>query len=281
MNTRLILFTCIAGLTLFFSGCSKNDDDHQGIIPLPPVENAFQEKYPDAKNPVFEIEGNYYVVDFNNEGSETTAWFTDQGVWMMEKIDISFAQLPAAVSTAFKQGFYSNWTVDDTYAINRLNMGIVYKIEAEQSNSEVDLYYSQYGNLIKAVDDEINNDSTDRYPRKEVSNLMEITFANAELLDIQQNSLGYELDMIDNQIYKVAQLNKDYRWQSTTWAMSEQEVPQIVMQGFESSAYASDKVQSIYTLLNANGTFYLFKVSHNGQDETITFDVFGNIVKPE
>ena len=106
----------------------------------------------------------------------------------------------------------------------------------------------------------------------------EITFANAELLDIQQNSLGYELDMIDNQIYKVAQLNKDYRWQSTTWAMSEQEVPQIVMQGFESSAYASDKVQSIYTLLNANGTFYLFKVSHNGQDETITFDVFGNIV---
>ena len=77
MNTRLILFTCIAGLTLFFSGCSKNDDDHQGIIPLPPVENAFQEKYPDAKNPVFEIEGNYYVVDFNNGGSETTAWFTD------------------------------------------------------------------------------------------------------------------------------------------------------------------------------------------------------------
>lgn len=250
------------------------------VLSSPPVENAFQEKYPDAKNPVFEIEGNYYVVDFNNEGSETTAWFTDQGVWMMEKIDISFAQLPAAVSTAFKQGFYSNWTVDDTYAINRLNMGIVYKIEAEQSNSEVDLYYSQYGNLIKAVDDEINNDAPIVIP-KEVSNLMEITFANAELLDIQQNSLGYELDMIDNQIYKVAQLNKDYRWQSTTWAMSEQEVPQIVMQGFESSAYASDKVQSIYTLLNANGTFYLFKVSHNGQDETITFDVFGNIVKPE
>ena len=280
MNTRLILFTCIAGLTLFFSGCSKNDDDHQGIIPLPPVENAFQEKYPDAKNPVFEIEGNYYVVDFNNEGSETTAWFTDQGVWMMEKIDIFFTQLPAAVSIAFKQGFYSNWTVDDTYAINRLNTGIVYKIEAEQSKSEVDLYNSQYGNLIKAVDDEINNDAPIVIP-KEVSNLMEITFANAELLDIQQNSLGYELDMIDNQIYKVAQLNKDYRWQSTTWAMSEQEVPQIVMQGFESSAYASDKVQSIYTLLNANGTFYLFKVSHNGQDETITFDVFGNIVKPE
>ena len=61
MNTRLILFTCIAGLTLFFSGCSKNDDDHQGIIPLPPVENAFQEKYPDAKNPVFEIEDNSLV----------------------------------------------------------------------------------------------------------------------------------------------------------------------------------------------------------------------------
>lgn len=53
MNTRLILFTCIAGLTLFFSGCSKNDDDHQGIIPLPPVENAFQEKYPDGQKPCF------------------------------------------------------------------------------------------------------------------------------------------------------------------------------------------------------------------------------------
>lgn len=49
----------------------------------------------------------------------------------------------------------------------------------------------------------INNDAPIVNP-KEVSNLMEITFANAELLDIQQNSLGYELDMIDNQIYKVA-----------------------------------------------------------------------------
>lgn len=127
------------------------------------------------------------MVDFNNGGSETTAWFTDQGVWMMEKTDISFAQLPAAVSTAFKQGFYSNWTVDNTYVINRLNMGIVYKIEVEQSNSEVDLYYSQYGNLIKVVDDETNNDAPIVIP-KEVSNLMEITFANAESLDIQQNS---------------------------------------------------------------------------------------------
>ena len=80
MNTRLILFTCIAGLTLFFSGCSKNDDDHQGIIPLPPVENAFQEKYPDAKNPVFEIEGNYYVVDFNNEDRHLFRPITGSGI---------------------------------------------------------------------------------------------------------------------------------------------------------------------------------------------------------
>lgn len=198
---------------------------------------------------------------------------------MMEMTDISFAQLPVAVSTAFKQGFYSNWTVDDTYAINRLDMGIVYKIEAEQSNSEIDLYYSQYGNLIKAVDDEINNDAPIVIP-KEISNLMELTFANAELLDIQPNAAGYELDMIDSQIYKVAQLNKDYRWQNTTWALSEQDVPQLVMQGFESSAYANDKVRSIHILLDADGTFYLFKVSHNGQDETITFNVFGTIVEP-
>lgn len=158
-------------------------------------------------------------------------------------------------------------------------MGIVYKIEAEQSNSEIDLYYSQYGNLIKAVDDEINNDAPIVIP-KEISNLMDLTFANAELLDIQPNAAGYELDMIDSQIYKVAQLNKDYRWQSTTWALSEQEVPQLVMQGFESSAFANDKVRSIHILLDADGTFYLFKVSHNGQDETITFNVFGHIVKP-
>lgn len=67
-----------------FSGCSKMMMIIK-VLSLSPGRERFSREISRCQEPCFEIEGNYYVVDFNNEGSETTAWFTDQGVWMMER----------------------------------------------------------------------------------------------------------------------------------------------------------------------------------------------------
>ena len=170
MNVRLILFFLIAGIALVFTGCDRHDDDHEGIIPLPPVAKAFKEKYPDARDAFFNIDGSYYVVDFKDKNVPITAWFTDQGVWTMDKADIPFQQLPTEVIATFNKSAYAKWTVDDSYMINHVDMAVIYKIEAESGDSEVDLYYSASGELIKAIDDDRNDDSPTNIP-KEITEL--------------------------------------------------------------------------------------------------------------
>ena len=83
--------------------------------------------------------------------------------------------------------------------------------------------------------------------------------------------------MLDGQVYKIAQLNKDYRWQSTTYQIAEQDVPAVIMNSFQSTGYANDTIQSITVKLEAAGTFYTFTVDHNGQSTEVTFDALGNI----
>lgn len=264
---------------MLMAGCSKTDNDHKNAIePTQPVLQTFNEKYPDAQNTLFTIEGNYYVAEFTNNGVSTEAWLTDQGKWMMDKADTPFNQLPQAVMTSFNNGLYAGWKVDDTYTINRDSMAVVYKIEAEKAESDLDLYYSQYGNLIKAVPDKGNEDVPIVIPDA-VHTLMNLTFATCTLLDIQSNSEGYILNMLDGKVYKIAQLNKEYRWQSTSYNISEQEVPDIIMNSFQSTGYAGDTIQSITVKLDAAGTFFTFTVDHNGQSAEVTFDALGNIVQ--
>lgn len=279
MNTRSILFSLIAGIALFTTACDNNDDDHKNAIePTQPVLQTFNDKYPDVSNPIFTIEGNYYVAEFTNNGVSTEAWLTEQGKWMMDKADTPFNQLPQPVTTAFDNGLYAGWKVDDTYTIHRDSMAVVYKIEAEKADSDMDLYYSEYGNLIKAVPDKGNEDAPIVIPDP-VHNLMNLTFATCTLLDIQSNSEGYILNMLDGQVYKIAQLNKDYRWQSTSYAIPEQNVPEIIMAAFQSTGYAGDTIESINVKIDANGTFYTFTVDHNGQSTDVTFNAIGNIVE--
>lgn len=278
MSTRSIILSLFVALGFVLTGCDNNDDNHKNAIePTEPVMQAFNKKYPDASNPLFTIEGNYYVAEFTNNGVSTEAWLTEQGKWMMDKADTPFNQLPEAVTDAFNNGLYAGWKVDDSYTINRDSMAVVYKINAEKGNSDMDLYYSQYGNLIKAVNDEGNEDAPIVIPA-EVHTLMNLTFATCDLLDIQSNSEGYTLNMLDGKVYKVAQLNKDYRWQSTTYQITEQEVPEVIMAAFQSTGYAGDTIEAITVKIEIAGTFYTFTVDHNGQSTDVTFDAIGNVV---
>lgn len=279
MNIRSIFLSLFAVLGLFLASCDNNDDDHKNAIePTEPVMQAFNKKYPNASNPIFTIEGNYYVAEFTNNSVSTEAWLTEQGKWMMDKADTPFNQLPEAVTAALNNGLYAGWKVDDSYTINRDSMTVVYKIDAEKGNSDMDLYYSPYGNLIKAVNDEGNEDAPIVIPA-EVHTLMAFTFATCDLLDIQSNANGYILNMLDGKVYKIAQLNKNYLWQSTSYQIAEQDVPEIIMDSFQSTGYAGDTIESILVKIDANGTFYTFTVDHNGQSTEVTFDAIGNIVQ--
>lgn len=278
MNAKISILTILAGFSLVFAGCSKNDDFFPDDVQVPQtVTDAFNSIYPKAKDTKWTVKNDYYVATFENNTLDNTAWFDHEATWAMIKTEIPSGLLPQAVRSAVKQS-YSDWVIQDADTIGRANMGTVYKVEIEKNNEETDVYYSVYGDLIKAVDNQNDTDTPIVVP-KEVISLINITFSGAELLDMEAGEQGYTLYMLDKTVFKIAQLNKDYRWQSTTWKLSLQEVPEIVTQAFENSVYSNDPVSSIYTLLNANGTFFLFNLIHNGVFTTVKFDAIGNIVE--
>ena len=70
---------------------------------------------------------------------------------------------------------------------------------------------------------------------KKVADLMELTFQGAELLDIENTTFGVQLAILDGKTLKIVELTQIYTWKSTTWKVSEQEVPTVIMvciQGF-------------------------------------------------
>lgn len=279
MNARILVFTIFTGFALFLASCSDDDNqDTPGIQPTEQVLKAFQAMYPTAKDTEWKVANDYFVVDFDIDSTSIEAWYTGNAVWMMDESSLRVTLIPDEIIDALQKSTYASWAIDDASIINRLDMGMVYKLDVQKGSQENFQYFSQYGNLIKVVNTDESNDEPIVIPPA-VASLMELTFDGATLLDIENNEPGVQLFMLDGTIFKIAQLNKNYVWQSTTWQISSEDVPAVVMEGFKASQYGNDKTNSIHIYVDADGTFYQFNVVHNGQNVTATFDVFGNMVQ--
>lgn len=278
MNVRISIFTVLACFALFLAGCSNDDEaDIPGIQPPEVIIKAFNAKYPGITNVNWNVANGYYQADFVNDSTEVDAWFTYTAEWVMEEADLRVTLIPDEIVTAIQRGTYVGWSIEDASVLNRLGMGTVYKVEVQKNTQELDLYYSEYGNLIKTIEDtETNNDEPILIP-SQVKSFMDLTFSGAILLDIINNGSGYTLAILDDTVYKTALLNQNYNWQNTTWEVSLQDVPSLIIGSFESSIYGGDQIESIYMYNDANGAFYKFNVLHNGQSVTLTFDVQGNL----
>lgn len=278
MNIQLSFFTLFACVALFLSGCSNDDDIPGGIEPTEHILNAFQEKYPNGKDARWKISHDFYVVEFQNPLVDTKAWFTETGIWMMDETDLPLKEIPHPVTEAIQQSEYASWTLDDAEIVHRAGMAFIYKIEVKKEKQERDLYYSSCGNLIKTVNDTKNYEDEPIFVPEQVTNLMATTFPTAALLYMESDANGYILYLLDGTTYKIVHLNSEYLWQNTTWQLTEEEVPVLILDKFKASEYGNDPILSIWVLVNADGEFHLFEVIHNGHPTTVKLDVFGNIV---
>ena len=279
MNAKISVLTSFACFILLLAGCSRdNENIPGGIEPPKTILDAFNLKYPEATDTEWTVDDDYYVIGFKNNHLDNKAWFSHTGVWAMIKTDLPLNQLPEAISASIRQSNYADWLIEEVDTIGRAGMGTVYKVEVEKGKQETDLYYTVYGNLIKAIDDAVNQEDIPIVVPDKIANLMEVTFAGAELLDIEKQTFDVKLAILDKTVFKTVLLNEEYSWQSTTWQLSEKEVPATILESFNASEYSHDKITHIYIYTDADGAFYKFSVIHNGQEVTVTFDVFGNIV---
>lgn len=131
------------------ASCSSDDDY---LPPNKEVVNELYQLYPDARNVEWSQKGVYYVADCYAQGVELDVWIDANANWVQTEKSLLRENLPASVYTAFEQGDYGSWAIDEitllTFPINPT----LFVIEVEQGNREVMLFYSEYGGLLHTKD---------------------------------------------------------------------------------------------------------------------------------
>ena len=162
MKTRFYLLLWALLGTVVWTSCSDDDDDIRVSDVPTAVQNALQLKFPNVSRAEWENKQGYYVADFWQEGMETHVWIDAQAEWKMTELDFgtNLSLLPAAVQSAFQNGQYASWRVDDIDKYERQDRTF-YLIEVETNGQkDRDLFFAEDGTLLKDEVDKENNDVT-------------------------------------------------------------------------------------------------------------------------
>lgn len=219
MKKGLFLLLVVLGAM----GC--DDDDNIKNVPEG-VKSSFNERYPNAKKVEWEQKNGYYVADFRNDGCETDAWFDGSGIWYMTETDVPFDALPEVVKSAFRSSQYGSWRVDDVDKLEKNGLELLYVIEVEQGEREVDLNYSEDGVLVREiVDNDNDNHYPDPLPNGAIKEFINNKYSGAVIMDIENDSRGVEVDIIHDGKSKEVLFDKSNVWVSTSWDITINALP--------------------------------------------------------
>ena len=198
-----------------------------------PVLAAFNAKYPQAKDVEWELKGDYAVVDFYWDGGEHSAWFNPlSAAWYMTETDVRYENLPEPVLAAHKAGKYADWRVDDVDKLTREGMETLYVIEVEKGESELDLFYSSTGILVKTVVDTGHEEDYDDYlPQPDANGIIAIVkqkYPNATIVEIEREKGLQEVTILDENKEKEVYFNERNEWMGTSWDVQVANLPEAV-----------------------------------------------------
>lgn len=222
------------------AGC---DDDSKSVKVPAAVQAAFGEMFPAASHVEWEDKGGYMVADFRSAGTVMQAWFDAAGKWYMTEEDISYAELPRAVRTAYEAGDYAAWHVDDVDKLLRNGQETVYVLEVERAEQEFDLYYSEDGVLLREVPDrDGNDDHGDMLPQelsKAISDFIARKYPGARIVDAEREKGNTEVDIIFAGKALEVCFGTGDAWLWTKTGVRLSEVPDVVRRTLQSSQYGT------------------------------------------
>lgn len=251
----------IAICAITFVSCSDDDGVPDNII-----VSAFNEKYPEAKKVSWETKQSYKVADFIFESKEREAWFDVQGNWLLTETDLRFDELPLAVQESFVSGAYTAWQVDDVDMIERYNTEIIYVVEVEKGDQEIDLYYTEDGTLIKEVTEDTGQSHQPIEITKTINDFISEKYSGAKILEYDNEKYGIEVDILHNGIYKDVYFSTSGEWIRTEWDIRTNQVPDIVMNAIKSSIYVDYKIDDVEIHEMPAGVFYAFELEKGNQE---------------
>ena len=203
----------------------------------------------------------------------------------MTETDIPYAALPETVKSAFEQGEYSGWRVDDIDKLEREGMETVYVIEVEMKSQgeekEMDLHYSAEGMLIKAVAD-TDNDDEGHLPPAQTSDailaFIKEKYPDARLVETEIEYNITEVEIIHGGYYKEVLFDKDNKWISTSWDIRPDQLPSVIKQALAESQYSTYVIDDIEYFETPEGNYYLLELELGEKEVKVKMDPTGKFI---
>lgn len=264
-------------LTLGFFAISCSDDDDFSLDNSS-VKSAFSSMYPDATATEWEMKFTYYVAEFKLNSFESEAWFDSDASWLLTETDLNYAALSDSIVAAFEASDYASWKVDDIDKLERPDASTVYILEAESGNTEIDLYFSEDGTLLKSEED-VNN--TDRIPAvlsDQILNTLHTQYPSATIADIEpEENNTLEILINDGGTYREVYFDTSGAWFYTTTEIKRSEVPSDILAALSNSEYASYSIDDVDILETADGKYYLFELESGNTDVYVKISQEGTV----
>ena len=255
------------------------------------AQAALFQLYPNATDVNWSVKGEYVVADFNMAATraaagEYAAWFDNAGRWYMTTdSEILFDQLPAEVKTAFGESEYSAWTVDEVERIQRNGLEDVYVIEVKNTvdgvATEIDLYYSKDGVLVKKlVDMDEDYDYSDYIPvapAAGVDAFLKANFPNARILDIDREDNMTEVEILDGKVVRELLFDGAGNWLFTKTEMSYAALPAVVKQALDASEYAGYRVDDVDHYVTSAEEYYRLELESVMGDVKVKITATGEL----
>ena len=295
---KFVFIATIACAACMLYGCDKSEDGG-GPAVSPRAEAALLARYPAATDVVWRTSGNYSVAEFSlpavraavHGGRDHAAWFDDGGEWYMTETDIVFGSLPSAVQAAFRDSEYAGWRIDDVDMLEREGVETVYVIEAEGRSggreTEVDLYYSSDGVLVKkVVDADSDYDYGDYIPARptgEVESFVQTRYPGARILDVERENGMTEVEILDGTVCRELLFDATNSWVHTKTELNAGEVPASIMQALSASEYGGYRIDDVDRYETPQKEFYRFDLESASGDVKIDIALDGtlSVVTPD
>lgn len=275
--------------------CSDDEKSGNGTetgdIPAAVLE-AFQEKYPNATNVAWTTTGEYAVAAFYNQATRSgsddrnnTAWFAlDDNGWDMTESEIPFNEIPGQVKAAFESSVYaqSPWTVDDEVdMLLRDGTEKLYVIEVDKNEggmeTDVDLYYTEDGILVKEIIDADDDQDYQEYlphnPATTISEWLMQNFPGARIIDVDDEDGGTEVEIIADGWKHEIFFGHSQNWIYTKTDYEDRgldKVDAVVLNALRSSSYYTNdrNIDDIERYVTAvAGTYYRFELETRFDDD--------------
>ena len=270
------MMVCALGV---FSMTSCSDDDDSNVNVPENVTRAFNDKYAGVGRVEWDRErGGYLVAEFNKDGKEYDAWFTETGEWVMTEVDHGrrMENLPEAVQAGYEATTYSaeNWTIDDIDEIQRPAYETFYIIEVEKKGQpDYDLYFDANGTLFREVQGEgnYNGDLVGNQLPAEMQSFIDSEYPGARVVDFDSERNGYEVDVIHDGKSKEIWFDTQYNWVQTSTDVT-REIPANIRAAVEAQ-YPNKRIDDCDYVETAQGeAYYLVDLDNYNKDLKVASD---------